>query len=66
MRKPASVHDSRTLGESEPLDPAEACTELGAEDPETLPEAFWVWLALTAIVVTVLAAAVALLFWPQS
>ena len=56
MRQPAPVHDSRTLGESEPLDPAEACTELGAEDPETLPEAFWVWLALTAIVVTVLVA----------
>jgi hypothetical protein len=35
---------------------AEVCTELGAEDPETLPEAFWVWLALTAIVVTVLVA----------
>jgi len=35
---------------------AEACTELGTEDPETLPEAFWVWLALTAIVVTVLVA----------
>jgi hypothetical protein len=56
MREPTSVHDSRTLGESGPLDPAEACTELGAEDPETLPEAFWVWLALTAIVVTVLVA----------
>jgi len=35
---------------------AEDCTELGAEDLETLPEAFWVWLALTAIVVTVLVA----------
>ena len=35
---------------------AEACPELGADDPETLPEAFWVWLALTAIVVTVLVA----------
>jgi hypothetical protein len=35
---------------------AEACTELEAEDPETFPEAFWVWLALTAIVVTVLVA----------
>jgi hypothetical protein len=56
MRESASVHDSRALGEHGPLDPAEACTELGAEDPETLPEAFWVWLALTAIVVTVLVA----------
>jgi hypothetical protein len=56
MRESASVYDSRAPGESEPLDPAEACTELGAEDPETLPEAFWVWLALTAIVVTVLVA----------
>ncbi len=56
MRKPASIHDSRAPGEHGPLDPAEACTELGAEDPETLPEAFWVWLALTAIVVTVLVA----------
>ena len=35
---------------------AETCTELEAEDPETFPEAFWVWLALTAIVVTVLVA----------
>jgi len=35
---------------------AEVCTELGAEDSETLPEAFWVWLALTAIVITVLVA----------
>jgi hypothetical protein len=35
---------------------AEACIELGADDPETLPEAFWGWLALTAIVVTVLVA----------
>ncbi len=60
MREPASVHDSRAFGEHGPLDPAEACTELGAEDPETFPEAFWVWLALTAIVVTVLVADLAL------
>jgi hypothetical protein len=56
MREPTSVHDSRTSGESGPLYPAEACTELGTEDPDTFPEGFWVWLALTAIVATVLVA----------
>lgn len=61
MRESASVHDSRAPGEHGPLDPAEACTELGADDFDDAAQ-FVTWQAVFAIVIVgAIAGAAALL-----